>query len=559
MSRRAQTKTPQQRAGNHNANTRQPPHPREVVAAVESLYVDKLKPYGRILRKRLTERALPAGQPADVENAPDVDIRQLRQACGACSCLQVEDEEGGDWSAVLINREPNFVDIYSPNDEYPAKMWEAASVYFESLSGDDMTLPGGRYACAQVLVSRRLPFLNGCTLGQICHIVQLAISQKKVLGYLNGSVVPYGKSQSMVKEQCASSQQPCSGPGRDASGMELADWTTAKRCLEQILETAATPQGLGVVPLSNVKRLFRSRFSIELSETMLGHSKLSELLQDPRFDDVCRVKLEGHGYIVVQHKQNALPAIPSVPSPSLAAIASLGHQTMPATIPNKKVDHNKFYFGPFCPNEPAKVLFGSAAEPSMMSRRRPPPLADFSSDYTGAEVQDWYHHGLKSASPRDYERSCTESTACSTGECGLLSAMPSPAPSFSTDFQTSPSSSPGNFVLKAAGTSRRGLPPPPAVPPPPPPGFTLPPGLEQVVRAPPGLAVPPGLEHKLWTPTFPSLHTYDSAVLARNCHVESLLPELAEDLPASDVPESADASPLTSNESQRVLCLWDHV
>ena len=31
-----------------------------------------------------------------------------------------------------------------------------------------------------------------------CHIVQLAISQKKLLGYLNGSVVPYSRSQSMV-------------------------------------------------------------------------------------------------------------------------------------------------------------------------------------------------------------------------------------------------------------------------------------------------------------------------------------------------------------------------
>jgi hypothetical protein len=55
-----------------------------------------------------------------------------------------------------------------------------------------------------------------------------------------------------------------------------------------------------MVPLSNVKRLFRSRFQTELSETMLGHSKLSELLQDDRFGDICMVQLQGHGYIVMQ-------------------------------------------------------------------------------------------------------------------------------------------------------------------------------------------------------------------------------------------------------------------
>merc|ERR1719236_201289 len=55
-----------------------------------------------------------------------------------------------------------------------------------------------------------------------------------------------------------------------------------------------------MVPLSNVKRLLKSKFCIELSETMLGHSKLSELLQDDRFGDICAVKLQKHGYTVIQ-------------------------------------------------------------------------------------------------------------------------------------------------------------------------------------------------------------------------------------------------------------------
>merc|ERR1740138_554608 len=89
-------------------------------------------------------------------------------------------------------------------------MWAAAAMYFQALSGDEMQLPGGRYSCAQALLARDLPFLRGRSLGQVCHIVQLAISQKKILGYLNGAVVPYVRSQSMVKEQCAQFQTPCS-------------------------------------------------------------------------------------------------------------------------------------------------------------------------------------------------------------------------------------------------------------------------------------------------------------------------------------------------------------
>ncbi|CAE7223439.1 rsmB [Symbiodinium natans] len=68
--------------------------------------------------------------------------------------------------------------------------------------------------------------------------------------------------------------------------------------LPWILTASNSGPGTATIPLSNVKRLFRSRFHIELSETALGHSKLSELLQDPRLQDICSVRLQGHGYVV---------------------------------------------------------------------------------------------------------------------------------------------------------------------------------------------------------------------------------------------------------------------
>uniref|UniRef100_A0A7S0ZN17 HTH OST-type domain-containing protein n=1 Tax=Noctiluca scintillans TaxID=2966 RepID=A0A7S0ZN17_NOCSC len=271
--------------------------PKTIWSSIGSLYDDELKPYGRILRKRISERATGC-------SGVDVDMRRLRAACEALDGVVVVSEGGGDWSALLRGREERFADVYSPEDPYTRELWSEAAAYFESLQDPEMTLPGGRYSCAQALIARDLPFLSGRSLGQVCHIVQLAISQKKLLGYLSGTVVPYSRSQSMVKERCAERQRPCTNAARGTTTM--ATWDVVRQCLKEILATAYSSRQSSV-PLSNVKRLFRSRYRVELSETALGHAKLSELLQDPRLKDLCAVQLRGHGYVVVPLYQGSSP------------------------------------------------------------------------------------------------------------------------------------------------------------------------------------------------------------------------------------------------------------
>merc|ERR1712070_1308336 len=61
---------------------------------------------------------------------------------------------------------------------------------------------------------------------------------------------------------------------------------------------SAVRKGKNEVPLSNLKRLFRSRFHVELSETALGYTKISDLLQDPQLSDICYVQLLERGYVV---------------------------------------------------------------------------------------------------------------------------------------------------------------------------------------------------------------------------------------------------------------------
>jgi len=165
--------------------------------------------------------------------------------------------------------------------------------------GQNWCLPGGRYACALALTTFRLPFLEDRSLGEVCHIVQLAISSRQIFGYCDGQVVPHDQSETVLKQRCAALQLPIadvSAP-REGKVLPVASLDDARHCLRCILDCATSD--LGGVPLPNIKRLFRSKFGIELSETALGHPRLCDLLHDGRFSDICELRLYANGYIVL--------------------------------------------------------------------------------------------------------------------------------------------------------------------------------------------------------------------------------------------------------------------
>jgi len=383
----------------------------DMLAAVASLYTDQLKPYGRILRKRLSERGVVVGLPSG-----EAGLGQLRTLCAGSTWLKIESEQGGEWSALLINEQPNFVDVYSPIDSYPTEFWMAAAAYFLNLEGTAMILPGGRFSCAQCLASRNLFFLANYTLGQVCHIVQLAISQKKLLGYSSDGITPYAHSQSMLKDKAAAKQSACASLGGAGVGeLPLATWVSARQHLREAL-AFAMQEGADSVPLSNIKRIFRSQFQTELSETALGHSKLSELLHDMRLRDICIVKLLDQGYFVI-------------PQFTLTEDASATASASPRIV--------------FCPDEP---LCLEDAAPLADSERWFPysPFAINEDGDAGSMVRNTFIHAapvlMPSASrrskslPRDFG---SEKSRCATRDsisddsshddvCALMSPSPWP-------------------------------------------------------------------------------------------------------------------------------------
>jgi len=268
----------------------------DLLAAVGSLYHDKLRPYGRLVRKRLRELASARGAVL-IES----DLGRLRRACEECSFLSVEAGAGSEWSVLLVDREAAFVDTYSNEEVYPTALWTGITDYLRQLDETGDSLPGGRYSCARVLLESGLPCLQGRSLGEVCHIVQLAMSEKKLLGYLDGTIAPYGRSNSMVKDTAA---KRCMGSS-PSQQLPLASRAEARSCMVDVLRSAVR-KGRKQVPISTLKRLFRSRFHIELSETALGCTKLSDLLQNDVFSDICCVKLLERGYVLLPSEELSL-------------------------------------------------------------------------------------------------------------------------------------------------------------------------------------------------------------------------------------------------------------
>merc|ERR1719329_485976 len=84
----------------------------------------------------------------------------------------------------------------------------------------------------------------------------------------------------------------------EAVSLPYADWAAVRACMMEIMNVARHSEQ-GVEPLANIKRLFQSRYNLELSETVLGCTKLSEVLQSSHVSDLCSVEMRNSGCSVI--------------------------------------------------------------------------------------------------------------------------------------------------------------------------------------------------------------------------------------------------------------------
>jgi len=120
--------------------------------------------------------------------------------------------------------------------------------------------------------------LSQLSFGRVLHVVHHLIRTKSVLGKRRGLLVPYPLSEEFEKQQNAKSLLPT---GLRMGEEYVASWARFDECLKRLLQ-----ENSGTLAASALKRAFRTRFHLELSETALGHASMTSLLKDARFTAV---------------------------------------------------------------------------------------------------------------------------------------------------------------------------------------------------------------------------------------------------------------------------------
>jgi len=274
---------------------------------VKSLCDDGLKPFGRMLSRRLCEREAARlceaqGLPPDgidPENMPRLVAKRLRRLCENCRHLNTRTEDGREFVVLLSNKPcKDFLDVYSAEDLYPDEFWLAFTLYLDNMEGK--ALPGARYACARQLAGSQLPFLQGYSLAQVWHIVDLAVNQRRLLRLCGGVLLPCRNAETAetVEEQTSAGwgegwepESPTPSPTKASSHpsqeqCRVASLEEVRAGLSQLLSLPCYEKP-GAITLSNVKRAFREHFQLEFSPIALGFARVCDLLKDSSMSDVC--------------------------------------------------------------------------------------------------------------------------------------------------------------------------------------------------------------------------------------------------------------------------------
>merc|ERR1711879_12084 len=174
-----------------------------------------------------------------------------------------------DEATIFFVKEPawfkGWIDIDSADDPYPEETWEELA----KIPDGEHTFAGGRYGMARELMQRNLPFLAQLSLGEVCHMVQLAIQHRRLIVYHRKMLKPI---QTVL---CQLS--PSNGNGTNAEGEEIKDMDDL--CLVLFRMLIHHPQG---IRLCRMKQMIKHELCRKLSEMAFQCTKLIELFnQEP--------------------------------------------------------------------------------------------------------------------------------------------------------------------------------------------------------------------------------------------------------------------------------------
>jgi len=245
-----------------------------LTAALTSLYKDRIKPMGNYIKGRLKERS-----------SPEVLLRQFADLYGQHPDLYQVQHSGSDEPTILFASAPDWfkgwVDIDASDDPYPDTMWKEFKSFLDG--GDNFA--GGRYGMARELAGRNLSFFAPYSLGEVCHIVQLAIQSRKIIVY----------HKKMLKPMTPVLTQTGSTNGTGASS-DLDEIGSLLQLCEVLFKTLRSHPG--GIRLDRMKQMIKEECNCRLNEMAFQCTKLIELFRQEPLKQTFALENDGKAFYV---------------------------------------------------------------------------------------------------------------------------------------------------------------------------------------------------------------------------------------------------------------------
>jgi len=245
-----------------------------LISTLESLYEDRIKPMANYIKGRLKERSV-----------PDIIVKSFEDLYTQHPDLfEVQNPKSGEETTIYFHKPPTWfkgwIDIDSPDDPYDESMWKELAKFLDG----EHTFAGGRYGMARELMQRNLAFLGPYSLGEVCHIVQLAIQHRRLIVYHRKMLKPI---QTVL---CQLSPDGTGGPADTAEGEEIKDMDDLTMVLFRML--LHHPSG---IRLCRMKQMIKHEFQRKLSEMAFQCTKLIELFNQEPLNETFVLDTENDG------------------------------------------------------------------------------------------------------------------------------------------------------------------------------------------------------------------------------------------------------------------------
>lgn len=186
-----------------------------------------------------------------------------------------------------------FIDPFSA-DVYPDSMWVNFTGWLDSLKWQNAEISrfqGGRYGAAKEISRWELPFFHRRSLGEMIHIVQLALTSKDRGGR---GLLSYQPDKTIAP--CSFSEQQCLGMASqphhlryvgEGCASDAERWAELRDVLRAVL--SQFPEGRSVALL---KLEIERQCGMILDQRVFGQEKLSHVFESPELIDFVDMRRE---------------------------------------------------------------------------------------------------------------------------------------------------------------------------------------------------------------------------------------------------------------------------